>query len=145
MVKITVSEAFGFVPPRRPAVLCLLRDEGGTDLVSTQWFTWLNITKQPMLSYSMERSATVGVNVASGEEVWLAFPPEKEAALYSSGVSKPPAEATAGELPVVLPVHCEVVFRCRISHAYNYPFKKVRIFNCDLVQAYANESLFLDQ
>ena len=143
MVKITVSEAFGFVPPRRPAVLCVRRSDGGTDLISTQWFTWLNFTRQPMISYSMERSSKMGLNVSSGDEIFLAFPPEKEAALYSSGVSKSLAETAASEFSVALPVNCEVVFHCRISHAYNYPFKKVRIFNCDLDESYASDFLFM--
>lgn len=145
MVKITVSESFGFVPPRRPAVLCIRRSDGGTDLVSTQWFTWLNLTRQPMISYSMERSSVLGLNVSSGDEIYLAYPPEKQAHLYSAGVSKPAADAAAGEFPVVLPANCEVLFHCRIQHAYNYPFKKVRIFNCDLLGSYASESLFMDR
>ena len=142
MIKITVSEAFSFVPPRRRAVLCIRRGDGGTDLVSTQWFTWLNITRQPMLSYSMERASLLGLDVKAGDEVFLAFPPEKDVLLYSSGVSKSSADTQKSEFPVALPVNCEVLFQCRIEHAYNYPFRKVRIFNCDLDASYASEALF---
>ena len=63
MQSIPVSEAFGIAPPRRPAVLCLPGPDGSTDLIATQWFTWLNLKRNPMLSYALERSANLGLNV----------------------------------------------------------------------------------
>ncbi|MEI3427681.1 MAG: hypothetical protein V8Q82_00260 [Christensenellales bacterium] len=36
-------------------------------------------------------------------------------------------------LPVILPAGTEIVLRCTLARAYNYPFKKVRIFNCNFI------------
>ena len=72
MQSIPVSEAFGIAPPRRPAVLCLPGPDGSTDLISTQWFTWLNLKRNPMLSYALERSANLGLNVETDGVLYLA-------------------------------------------------------------------------
>ena len=53
---LSPSEAFQIAVPRRPAVLCLKRGEE-TQLIAVSWFTWLNMRRQPMISYAMERSA----------------------------------------------------------------------------------------
>jgi len=43
------------------------------------------------------------------------------------------AELEGLNLPV--PKGSEVLLQCTLAGAYNYPFKKVRIFNCNLEQA----------
>ena len=143
MVEITINEAFGNAPPRRPAVLCLQGPDGNTDLIKTEWFTWLNTKHQPMISFSMNRNASLGMNLKKGDPLVLAFPPVSEALLYRNGIRT----ATAGKekqypagvepvrtegLDVKIPKGSEVALACVLAGAYNYPFKKVRIFNCNL-------------
>ena len=150
MQPIPVSEACGIAPPRRPAVLCLPGPDGSTDLIATQWFTWLNLKRNPMLSYALERSANLGLNVETDGVLYLAFPPVKDALIYQKGVrtasvgqeKKLPKGAVPCKLPgvpVEVPQGSELVLRCTLAGAYNYPFKKARICNCNLEEAWKED------
>ena len=152
MRAIPVSEAFVIAPPRRPAVLCLPGPMGGTDLVMTQWFTWLNLKRQPMLSYALERPGSLGLDLERGNALFLAFPPVKDALHFRAGIRTVSANGTARELPadialcrleglpVEVPRGSELILRCALASAYNYPFRKVRICNCDLAEALKEET-----
>ena len=146
MKEISVSEAFSEAPPRSPAVLCLKGPGGSTDIILTEWFTWLNIKRQPMISFSMARNASLGLNLSEGDPLVLAFPPVQDALQYRQGIRT----AAEGErkdlprwvhpapvpgLPVLVPAESTLVLSCTLAGAYNYPFKKVRIFNCNLERA----------
>ena len=141
---LSPSEAFQIALPHRPAVLCLKRGEV-TELISVSWFTWLNMRRQPMISYSMERSASMGLELKSGDELYLAFPSPVEAVKYKNGIRAVPGEkdeapnaacpVCTGNLPLMVPAGSDIVLKCTLSRAYNYPFKKVRIFNCDFEEA----------
>ena len=50
MNTISILDAFGNAPPRSPCVLCVPNPLGGTDMILTEWFSWLNIKRNPMLS-----------------------------------------------------------------------------------------------
>ena len=73
----------------------------------------------------------------------LAFPPAEEALRYRVAVrADADAELPVGtvqappaDFPAPIPKGSEVVLDCTLSGAYNYPFKKVRIFNCNLEEA----------
>lgn len=150
MKAIPVSRAFGAAPPRRPAVLCLKGPNGSTDMITAQWFNWLNLKRNPMITYAMETTASLGLNVDGGSEIILAFPPVKEALLYRAGV-RTAAEGQEKQLPsgveteavpglsVLVPARSDAVLRCTIAGHYKYPFKKVRIFNCNLEEALGAE------
>lgn len=141
---LTPSEAFQIALPRRPAVLCLKRGEY-TEMIAVSWFTWLNMKHQPMISYAMERSASMGLDLSAGDELYLAFPSPKEAVKYEKGLnaapgqnSETPEEACpvcTGRLPLMIPAGSDIVLKCTLDRAYNYPFKKVRIFNCNFEEA----------
>lgn len=141
---LTPSEAFQIALPRRPAVLCLKRGEA-TEMISVSWFTWLNMKHQPMISYAMERSASRGLDLAAGDELYLAFPSPKEAVKYEKGLSAAPGESSetpegacpvcSTRLPLMIPAGSDIVLKCTLDRAYNYPFKKVRIFNCNFEDA----------
>lgn len=138
------SEAFQIALPRRPAVLCLKRGET-TELIAVSWFTWLNMKHQPMISYAMERSANMGLDLSAGDELYLAFPSPKEAVKYQKGLKASPGEdaqgdeaacpVRSGKLPLLIPAGSDIVLKCTLDRAYNYPFKKVRIFNCNFEEA----------
>ena len=141
MNPISVTDAFGNAPPRSPCVLCMKTAQGFA-LQLTEWFTWLNIKRNPMLSFSMPRGGEAAA-LREGDSFLLAFPPAEEALRFRVS-----AQAAFGEeLPVgtmsfetdglTLPVPkgSEVVLHCTLAGAYNYPFKKVRIFNCNLEEA----------
>lgn len=137
MKTISVHQAFASAPPRRPAVLCV-REAGKSRLKATLWFTWLNIKHQPMLSFALERDA--GVSLRSGDELTLAFPPVGQTALYQEGlcISEREEKLPQGvirEGDLLLPEGSQVVLRCSLANAYNYPFKNVRIYNCNLEEA----------
>lgn len=147
MKTITEREAFCIAVPRRPAVLCLPHPDGGTDMIMTEWFNWLNMVRQPMISIAMNRGAGVVAELKEGREFYLAFPPVKAALKYKEGVRIPSGGAPslpegvepgiASGIPAQVPMGSEVVLRCAVFNAYNYPFKKIRIFNCNLDKATA--------
>lgn len=144
MKAITVSEAFSNAPPRSAAVLCVKGKSGGTNLLLTDWFTWLNITRNPMISFSLPRSSELGKALREGDCFVLAFPRPEEAERYREAVNvETEGSGTVltdgGEIRV--PEGSEVLLRCTLAGAYNYPFKKVRIFNCNLEEAAGNISI----
>ncbi len=150
MRTIAVSEAFANAPPRSAAVLCMKGDNGSTDMLLTEWFTWLNIRRNPMISFSLSRNADIGKRLQEGVSFVLAFPPVAEAKRYRETVS---ADADgAGKTETVLedgmdvrtPKGSGVLLRCTLAGAYNYPFKKVRIFNCNLEEAQGSSEGLLD-
>ncbi len=146
MKEISVSEAFSNAPPRGAAVLCKRAGDGGTDMILCEWFTWLNMKRQPMLSFSLARSAGYGLDLQLGDTFVLAFPGNRIALPYEKGIHVPAggdaAAPDGGTAPVCvkhiaerLPALSGVILRCTLAGAYNYPFRKVRIFNADLDSA----------
>lgn len=138
MNTISVSDAFSNAPPRSAAVLCVKREKGRTDMQLAEWFTWLNIKRNPMLSFSLSRANLIGARLKEGDSFVLAFPPLEEAKRYrqlvsADGDTKEPEVTSADGLWV--PKGSEVLLLCTLAGAYNYPFKKVRIFNCNLEEA----------
>ncbi len=173
MKTIAVSEAFGNAPPRSAAVVCVNGTGDCTDLMLADWFTWLNIKRNPMISFSLPRKAEIAARLREGDTVVLAIPPLAEAKRYEQALSAAadrgndsaeagsaeiiPAEDTAKPvsdrkpetvavkgLPVRVPKGSRVLLRCTIAGAYNYPFKKVRIFNCNLEEALGSTKDLLD-
>ena len=144
MKTISPLEAFGVAAPRRPAVLCVPRP-GGTDMITTQWFNWLNMKRQPMLTYAMDRKAPLGADLKPGDELYLAFPSNETALKYREGcraggpepLPEGPEPRSVPGIGALVPAGAEVVLRCTLFGAYNYPFKKTRIFNCNLEKAFA--------
>lgn len=144
MKTITEREAFCIALPTRPAVLCLAGQDGSTDMIMTDWFNWLNMKRQPMISYALKRDARVGVGLELERELFLAFPPVPTAKKYMDGVNSdqtPLPEGievcTVSGIPVLVPEGTEVILRCTTFNAYNYPLRKIRIFNCNLEKAIA--------
>ena len=137
MKSISVSEAFSYAPPRSACVLCLKGELGSTDMILTEWFTWLNIKRNPMISFSMPRGAAR--DLREGDDFVLAFPPTETALKYKSGInisSENTLPAVSGSVPFPVPGDTVVALHCTLAGAYNYPFKRVRIFNCNLEEAY---------
>ena len=144
MNTITVTEAFSNAPPRSAAVLCVRGDKGHTDLLLAEWFTWLNIKRNPMISFSLPRNDAIAQRLREGDSFVLAFPPLEVAKKYRNAVSADSenAEPCSGPetvledgMGVLTPKGSEVLLRCTLAGMYNYPFKKVRIFNCNLEEA----------
>ena len=139
MNPISVTDAFGNAPPRSPCVLCMRGEKGSFVLQMTEWFTWLNIKHNPMLSFSMPRGGEAA-SLREGDRFLLAFPPAEEALRYrvpvraDAGAELPVGTITlpTENFPVPIPKGSETILYCTLSGAYNYPFKKVRIFNCNL-------------
>lgn len=155
MHTISVSEAFSNAPPRSAAVLCVKGRRGGATLLLTDWFTWLNIKRNPMISFSLPRTSEIGKALQEGDSFVLAFPLLEEAKRYREMVSVDAEGAAQGpgpELETVLengmtvrtPKGSEVLLCCTLAGAYNYPFKKVRIFNCNLEEAWGSGESLLD-
>ncbi len=149
---LSVNQAFGMAPPRRPAVLCIAGPDGSTDMIMTQWFNWLNLKHNPMISFAMETTLSLGQNVKNSDTVYLAFPPVKEALLYKAGIRTAYQGKTKTlpdgivptvlpEVPVLVPQGSEVILRCTVEGSYKYPFKKVRIYNCNLEEARGKSEL----
>lgn len=147
MKQLTVQDAFQIARPRRAAVLCIKGKDGGTDMILAQWFTWLNFHRQPMISYALDRRIEFGLSAQEGQKLCLAFLPAQGARDYADGVHvcasgesaklpKGVSLAAPPELPMQIPAGCEAVLECTLAGAYNYPFRKTRIFNCNLDNAY---------
>ena len=142
MKELTPSQAFNIAPPRRPAVLCVQGKDGMTGMMKTEWFSWLNMKNQPMLSFSIARDA--GFDLREDDKLYLTFPPVEEAQTYRKGAYAPMENGKlpggmqtrkVNALPVVIPAGAELVLCCTLAYAYNYPFGKVRIHNCNLDEA----------
>jgi len=155
MHPISISEAFGNAPPRSAAVLCVKDGQGGTSLMLADWFTWLNIKRNPMISFSLPRTSQVGAGLHEGDSLVLAFPRLEEAKRYREPVSvdaEGAVRAPGGEVETVpedgmdvrIPGGSEVLICCTLAGAYNYPFKKVRIFNCNLEETRGRGGNLLD-
>ena len=147
MKPISIPDAFAAAPPRSACVLCVRGDNGTTELILTEWFSWLNIKRNPMLSFSLPRGIDFGKNLREGDSFVLAFPPTETALKYKQGIrvsadNKLPVVAEA--LPFPVPGGSEIALSCTLAGAYNYPFKKVRIFNCNLEEALGNLESMLD-
>ena len=142
MNPISVIDAFGNAPPNSPCVLCMKGEKGSFVLQMTEWFTWLNIKRNPMLSFSMPRGGEAA-GLREGDHFVLAFPPAEEVLRYRQPVraeqgTEPPVGTVSAELDgltIPVPRGSEVLLHCTLAGAYNYPFKKVRIFNCNLEEA----------
>ncbi len=146
MRSIAVKEAFAKAPPRRPAVLCKRGPGNSTVLIATQWFTWLNFKHNPMLSCALERRDDISLELTNGEMLVLAFPPIQDVEHYRKGVRvtngnenaelpEGVALSRAPGIPVAIPRDSEVILCCALANSYRYPFKKVRICNCNLEEA----------
>ena len=125
MNNISILDAFGSAPPRSPCVLCVPNPVGGTDMI-----------------LSLLRDAPFGRDLREGEPFVLAFPPENLARGYKQGLrltaedlEKKPGFLKPDALPAAIPRGSAVALSCTLAGAYNYPFKKVRIFNCNLEDA----------
>ena len=88
----------------------------------------------------------MGLDLQENDELYLAFPEPRAVEGFKAGLhARPAPEGQEDEtdsrvtnqygLPVILPAGTEIVLRCTLAHAYNYPFKKVRIFNCNFEDA----------
>ena len=138
MRTITVPEAFSNAPPRSAAVVCLKGSTGETVLQLADWFTWLNIKRNPMISFSLPRASDIAKDLREDDILYLAFPPLDEAKGYREAVrarADDDSTETIEACGVSVPKGCEVLLKCSLAGAYNYPFKKVRIFNCNLEEA----------
>ena len=149
MNTISVSEAFGGAPPRSAAVVCMTGEGGRTDLQLADWFTWLNIKRNPMISFSLPRIAGMTGRLREGTALVLAFPPLKEAKRYQEAVSADGETAAPKTIPedsaqVRVPAGSRVLLRCTVAGSYNSPFKKIRIFNCNLEEAMGISDSLLD-
>ena len=148
MKSITVAQAFSNAPPRSAAVLCVRGNSDRTTLLLTDWFTWLNIKRNPMISFSLPRSEELGKQLREGDPFVLAFPLTEEAKRYRktviAGADDEKETVQENGLDVRTPKGSEVLLRCTLAGAYNYPFKKVRIFNCNLEEAIGNTDNLLD-
>ena len=136
---IAIEKAFQIAPPQRPAVLCVKRGNA-TEMIALDWFTWLNLRTQPMISYAMKRTVNMGLDLEADDTLYLAFPAPADVEKYADGILALPEAQEEGDvrpisadnLPVMIPEGSDVVLHCTLARAYNYPFKKVRIFNCNL-------------
>lgn len=135
MKELSVKEAFSAVPPRSAGVLCVQAEDGGTDVIALKWFTWLNIRHNPMLSFALDSGAEPGKRLEHGDKLYLFFAEEKKTEDYAEPRRLPGPESP-GEWPVRFPDGMRVAFSCTLENKYKYPFKKVRIFNCDLDAAH---------
>lgn len=139
---LSAIEAFNIALPRRPAVLCIARTDS-TDMIAVSWFTWLNMKRQPMLSFALERNSKLGLDIDSGDELYLLFAAAKEVEKYKNGIKAsnntdnnlPAIPISTHALPIKIPASSDIALRCTLAGAYNYPFKKVRIFNCNFEEA----------
>ena len=137
---ISPKDAFSLAPPRSPAVLCYRTDRGDSRLVLTEWFSWLNFVRNPMISFSLERSSPAASTLKEDAELVLAILVPKKALKFKEEVVAGHTNLSLSEyVGSVIPADSEILLKCTLASAYNYPFKKVRIFNCNLIEAFRRE------
>jgi len=126
--EVSIQESFSRSQPGSSAVLCIKRNSSETEMVAVDWFSWLNMRHQPMLSCAVKKDALSGVKLSADDELILAVVP-------GAGPETDRNGAQLDDLSMRVPRNATLIFQCTVFGQYNYPFKKVRIINLNLLKS----------
>lgn len=148
MEKISLPKASTLTSPNPVTLVCTRRPDGGTNLATVSWWTYLSFNPE-MIAYAMAKTSYSGEMVRAGKKVILTVPGAKIAdAVMGCGTSTgrdTDKIAKLGietrELPgseIRIPSHSRVAIQCSLKE-----FVEVGdhyLYICNVEQVYGDES-----
>ena len=148
MKKINLPQASGLTSPNPVTLVCTRKPDGGTNLATVSWWTYLSFNPS-MIAYAMAKTSYSGEMVRANKKVVLTVPGSKIAqAVVCCGsttgrntdkISQFNIEMQ--KLPgsdIDVPLHSRVAIKCRLKE-----FVEVGdhyLYICDVEEVYGNES-----
>ena len=148
MKKINLPQVSGLTSPNPVTLVCTRKPDGGTNLATVSWWTYLSFNPS-MIAYAMAKTSYSGEMVRANKKVVLTVPGSKIAqAVVGCGsttgrntdkISQFNIEMQ--KLPgsdIDVPLHSRVAIKCRLKE-----FVEVGdhyLYICDVEEVYGNES-----
>ena len=148
MKKINLPQASGLTSPNPVTIVCTEKPDGGTNLATVSWWTYLSFNPG-MIAYAMAKTSYSGENVRANKKVVLTVPGSKIAqAVVGCGsttgrntdkISKFNIEMQ--KLPdsdIEVPLHSRVAIQCKLKEFIEVGDHYLYI--CNVEEVYGNES-----
>lgn len=147
MNKINLSQAAKLTSPNPVSLVCTQRPDGGTNLATVSWWTYLSYNPN-MISYAMAKTSYSGERVRESKKVILTIPSEEIAEeVMKCGISTGRTTDKAKEYEIELqdipnsdikiPFHSTVAIKCSLKEFIETGDHYLYI--CSVEDVYANE------
>jgi len=147
MNKINLPQAAKLTSPNPVSLVCTQRPDGGTNLATVSWWTYLSYNPN-MIAYAMAKTSYSGERVRESKKVILTIPSEEIAEEVmkcgmSTGRTTDKAKEYGIELQDVpnsdikIPVHSTVAIKCSLKEFIETGDHYLYI--CSVEDVYANE------
>ncbi|MBP3324916.1 MAG: flavin reductase family protein [Coprococcus sp.] len=148
MKKINLPQASKLTSPNPVTLVCTQRPDGGTNLATVSWWTYLSFNPS-MIAYAMAKTSYSGEMVRSNGKVILTIPGTKIAeAVMGCGSATGRNTDKASQLGIELmelegstikiPTHSRVAIQCSLKEYHEVGDHYLYI--CDVEKVYGNES-----
>lgn len=147
MNKINLPQAAKLTSPNPVSLVCTQRPDGGTNLATVSWWTYLSYNPN-MIAYAMAKTSYSGERVRESKKVILTIPSEEIAEeVMKCGMSTGRTTDKAKEYGIELqdipnsdikvPVHSTVAIKCSLKEFIETGDHYLYI--CSVEDVYANE------
>jgi len=148
MKKISLSQAAKLTCPNPVTLVCTLKPDGGTNLATVSWWTYLSFNPN-MIAYAMAKTSYSGEMVRNNQKVILTIPGTEIADAVmgcgsTTGRNTDKASKFGIELSQIegsdikVPVHSRVAIQCNLKEYHETGDHYLYI--CDVEQVYGNET-----
>lgn len=148
MKKIHLPQAAKLTSPNPVSVVCTQRPDGGTNLATVSWWTYLSFNPG-MIAYAMAKTSYSGEMVRSNGKVILTVPGVEIAEAVmgcgsTTGRTTDKVEkfgialAEVAGCTIKIPVHSRVAIQCSLKEYYEVGDHYLYI--CNVEQVYGNEN-----
>lgn len=148
MNKINLPQAAKLTSPNPVSMVCTQRPDGGTNLATVSWWTYLSYNPN-MIAYAMAKTSYSGERVRDSKKVILTIPSEEIAEeVMKCGMSTGRTTDKAKEYGIELqdipnsdikvPVHSTVAIKCSLKEFIETGDHYLYI--CSVEDVYANEN-----
>jgi len=147
MNKINLPQAAKLTSPNHVSLVCTQRPDGGTNLATVSWWTYLSYNPN-MIAYAMAKTSYSGERVRESKKVILTIPSEEIAEeVMKCGMSTGRTTDKAKEYGIELqdipnsdikvPLHSTVAIKCSLKEFIETGDHYLYI--CSVEDVYANE------
>lgn len=147
MKKINLQQAAKLTSPNPVSLVCTQRPDGGTNLATVSWWTYLSYNPN-MIAYAMAKTSYSGERVRESKKVILTIPSEEIAEeVMKCGISTGRTTDKAKEYGIELqdipnsdikiPVHSTAAIKCSLKEFIETGDHYLYI--CSVEDVYANE------
>lgn len=148
MNKINLPQAAKLTSPNPVSVVCTMKPDGSTNLVTVSWWTYLSFNPN-MIAYAMAKTSYSGEMVRNTKKVILTIPGAEIADAVmgcgsTTGRNMDKAEKFGIELAEIegnsikIPFHSRVAIQCSLKEYYEVGDHYLYI--CNVEQAYGNDA-----